>query len=818
MAYAARFRFRWRSKNDNIYLIEILQNGYNGSVVQRPLGGAPQLRRDKNGAVCGTSLEFLAQAQEDGEFAVLFTSNPQAFRVDLYQNGTLIWQGFVTPELYSEPYIAPPYNVKVTATDNLGELKLSDYTAQGRVSIATLLSYFLGKTGLSLPVHWLNAMHPSSAASVTAADMAASTTVNLDHMEGDTCYDVLAKVLDTFHAIIVQHNCQWLVVRETDLEYLRNGNTITAPDGSTFAIGDFGSMASKVWWPVGYLSQTVKPAKKEKVIKAPNNWLENLLPKTATSVQNATYEDAQDGTTPYYELVPYSGTTVRTSSVALWSSFSEFVPTHDLTLSLTLQTFGVISGHTYGKKCAEVRVYVIGSDGSSYINRYVTATGEYSSSVAAALSIDGTYRETPETFHINVPIKSLMASAGYNRIYQIQVTLVTVSSEDSISRIRLFEWGLNLPELNKGYQVTCILANGARGADSPVEIAVADNTEKALEAVFVTNGMKYDIALGGASIAQWASGNVPSLPLLEFLARDYCLSIATPRLYMEGVINVPEGEVLPLLFRGGGLIYWPETWNWNLLEDRLLDIKMLSLPAAAVQVTSVTRQAQGSDGMIIGGESTPSAGGGGGQGTVTSVSVSMPPQFVVTGSPITSEGTIEISLKSGYTIITTEAERKFYAAYESAHTHSNKTTLDNITSTKVSNWDDAATAKHSHSNKSILDGIDDNDIDKWDEAYDKAHTHGNKSTLDNITSTKVSNWDDAATAKHTHSNKSFLDGIDTADQTFDGNKTFSKNVTVSQKMSAAALVIPGSAPSGSYVSTSEWYISIDTSAISGSVV
>ena len=100
-----------------------------------------------------------------------------------------------------------------------------------------------------------------------------------------------------------------------------------------------------------------------------------------------------------------------------------------------------------------------------------------------------------------------------------------------------------------------------------------------------------------------------------------------------------------------------------------------------------------------------------------------------------------------------------YAKLTDLHSHSNKTVLDGITSTKVSNWDGAATNSHTHSNKSVLDGITSTKVSHWDDAYSDSHTHSNKTVLDGITSTKVSNWDGAATNSHTHSNKTVLDGI-----------------------------------------------------------
>ena len=46
------------------------------------------------------------------------------------------------------------------------------------------------------------------------------------------------------------------------------------------------------------------------------------------------------------------------------------------------------------------------------------------------------------------------------------------------------------------------------------------------------------------------------------------------------------------------------------------------------------------------------------------------------------------------------------------------------------------------------------------------HTHPNKSTLDGISSTKISNWDSAYSSRHSHSNKSVLDNI-TSDMTYE---------------------------------------------------
>lgn len=72
-------------------------------------------------------------------------------------------------------------------------------------------------------------------------------------------------------------------------------------------------------------------------------------------------------------------------------------------------------------------------------------------------------------------------------------------------------------------------------------------------------------------------------------------------------------------------------------------------------------------------------------------------------------------------------------------------TTKHITSTERTNWNTAYQSYHTHSNKSVLDGITTTLISNWNTAYTNNHTHSNKSVLDGITSTKVSNWDGVVT-------------------------------------------------------------------------
>jgi hypothetical protein len=85
--------------------------------------------------------------------------------------------------------------------------------------------------------------------------------------------------------------------------------------------------------------------------------------------------------------------------------------------------------------------------------------------------------------------------------------------------------------------------------------------------------------------------------------------------------------------------------------------------------------------------------------------------------------------------------------------------LSAVTIEQIENWNNAANNAHSHTNKSILDNITQTSIDNWDLAYLEMHVHNNLNVLSGITQTDVGNWDSAYANMHTHANKAILDSI-----------------------------------------------------------
>ena len=183
MAYGNRFRFRFDSVHGVEYNIYILKDGYTGTCEQRALGHAPVLKKQKNGPICGTSLDLYAQCVVDGEFAELYTSDPKEYRVDVYRAGILIWTGFVSTELYSEPSIYPPYDVQIVATDGLGELKQVDFEYAGLVTLSEHIRTALSYTGANKIIYVASSLAMQGESVVDTFGM----SINMDYLERINC-------------------------------------------------------------------------------------------------------------------------------------------------------------------------------------------------------------------------------------------------------------------------------------------------------------------------------------------------------------------------------------------------------------------------------------------------------------------------------------------------------------------------------------------------------------------------------------------------------------------------------------------------------
>lgn len=127
----------------------------------------------------------------------------------------------------------------------------------------------------------------------------------------------------------------------------------------------------------------------------------------------------------------------------------------------------------------------------------------------------------------------------------------------------------------------------------------------------------------------------------------------------------------------------------------------------------------------------------------------------------TSVSTAETKISAAETKIST-AETKISALEADSHTHANKTELDKIVDGDKAKWDAHVANADIHvtaeqkttwsakqdalANANVLAAITSTQVSNWNDAFAKAHEHANKTVLDGITAEKVAAWDGAVSA------------------------------------------------------------------------
>lgn len=294
MAYSEKYIMSFVSERGNEYRIVILQQNYTGEAVQKKLGVAPVLSVESgDGRIQGSSLAFSIQSDTEGELRGLYTTNNKEFKALLYRNGVLYWQGYLLPELYSENYIHPPYDVAVTATDQLATLKDVAYAGEdAQTSLLDIIKNILSYTQINLQCKVHMNLNDSNGISVLRGSYISAATYN-----GQSCYDALNAILLSCNCTIMQMGNQWLITSFTDYSYsydLEGSEVLEAH-------ATIGQMHQGDVWPSGSLNMVNAPALKGAKVDY-NHTLRNSFLKNAdiTSREDWMYTpDPKDN-----ELIP----------------------------------------------------------------------------------------------------------------------------------------------------------------------------------------------------------------------------------------------------------------------------------------------------------------------------------------------------------------------------------------------------------------------------------------------------------------------------------------------------------------------------------
>lgn len=151
------------------YYVDIIDTENSDLVMQLENAARSSIRLKHSGSdekdglvIVGSSLFFNMNVPQnenaDAVFIDLFTGDEQRYKVELRRedDDLLIWNGFLLPDAYSEPYKAGTFFVNFEATDGLGRLKgkyLPDNFYNDEIEVTTILAECLKLTGLEMPIY-----------------------------------------------------------------------------------------------------------------------------------------------------------------------------------------------------------------------------------------------------------------------------------------------------------------------------------------------------------------------------------------------------------------------------------------------------------------------------------------------------------------------------------------------------------------------------------------------------------------------------------------------------------------------------------------
>ena len=151
--YKSIYNIYFRNINDEVYKIDILQNGYNGGITELK-AGVPSFNLSINDDSFLYTPTRLSNATikivHNDQLLDLYAGNYQKNKVNLYKGSNLIWTGFITPESYNQEYTSYLQEIDIEAVSALATLEYVSYETKnnmGFISLFDLLKQAIIKSG-----------------------------------------------------------------------------------------------------------------------------------------------------------------------------------------------------------------------------------------------------------------------------------------------------------------------------------------------------------------------------------------------------------------------------------------------------------------------------------------------------------------------------------------------------------------------------------------------------------------------------------------------------------------------------------------------
>ena len=169
------------------------------------------------------------------DFSDLFISENKQFQVELKKNDVVFWQGWISPQLTSEPFASPPYMIKIRAYDGLHLLKEIPYfdstdvfqatsnlfnDRYGYHSLTDIIEKCIYNTGVLNDVNYFIFVKNTNTTNYFSDFVGKTRVHHQTFLNGESdsmnMQEVLKKVLEALGATIYQRDGSWCIVKVSD--------------------------------------------------------------------------------------------------------------------------------------------------------------------------------------------------------------------------------------------------------------------------------------------------------------------------------------------------------------------------------------------------------------------------------------------------------------------------------------------------------------------------------------------------------------------------------------------------------------------------
>ena len=648
MAYSVRYIMTWLSQEGEDCRIEILEKDYTGEASVKKMGSQPVMRIDSSeGGIIGTSLQMSIQADVDGELMHLYTTDSKKYKTILYKNDTPVWSGYLLQELYSENYIAPPYDVNLTATDQIALLKDVPYSAIGRMTLLEIIKKALQPTALELDFTIQASMKPT----VLTEDVPflSYITVNDYSFADSTCYEALQQILSTCNMALMQIDNRWHIYRINDIsaklyEYSNSLGLQQIVSAEPITIGQ---MHTDAVCPIGSLALRKIAAKKDAKFSFAPRQAQSILVDPAMTTGDGWFWNidyinakpgkfqlefgpfAQIGASAVVNAFILESTLEQTKEFALWQNAN--VKKVDTTIKAQVSYLPLNSGLFTSSETttntvkllihfklttADGEVYYLNKDGwgnEDFQEIVFTGSMVYDSGAALRSNKDNYTTATIEV--PGFPADGLL-TVSFRNDSRIRPAVTGGPSDTDnppfrvYPRIGITDVFITFPEI-EGYDTTVKVAPDAAQGGEEYSITFADAYQIDNEELILYNFIEYPQV---GKISKWQLLDLEFDTFYKAMIQDIANMTGLVKDGFSGVIGGKNLLSLSYLEKFSSSKLRLVSGEYNLYTDELSG-EWEEIPAQMVQVGSYDTVVNNSGVVITGGSSSSSITPGGGSGT-----------------------------------------------------------------------------------------------------------------------------------------------------------------------------------------------------------